>query len=138
VDEAIGLFLSQPDADSLRSVTAASQNPHKMWRIEGHYLEPLLKTDLAEAYNMPRQRLPATYWQTGHLDVIRRGTLLHGSMTGRRIVPYVVDPRYAVDIDTPEHWAFAEWMLGRGELALTRPAPRADGPVSAKPRPVAT
>jgi N-acylneuraminate cytidylyltransferase len=138
VDEAVALLLSQPAADSLRAVTAASQNPHKMWRIEGAFLEPLLDTGIAEAYNMPRQRLPATYWQTGHLDVIRRLTLLHGSMTGRRIVPFVVDPRYAVDIDTPDHWTFAEWMLGRKDLPLVRPHLRADEPAPARPRPSAT
>ena len=43
------------------------------------------------------------------------------SMTGRRIVPYVVDPRYAVDIDTLEQLEFAEWLLARDTVTLVRP-----------------
>jgi CMP-N-acetylneuraminic acid synthetase len=121
VDDAVSLLLGHPGADSLRSVTAASQNPHKMWRIEGTYLRPLLDTGIVEAYNMPRQQLPSTYWQTGHIDVVRRATLLQGSMTGRQVLPFMVDPRYSLDIDTPDHWAFAEWVLVQPGLSVTRP-----------------
>jgi N-acylneuraminate cytidylyltransferase len=121
VDEAIALLEAHPEADSVRAVTAAGQNPYKMWRIEGAYLRPLLDEGIVEAYNMPRQRLPSTYWQTGHLDVVRRATLLKGSMSGRRILPYVLDPRYALDIDTPEQWTFAEWVLAGGRVPASRP-----------------
>ena len=122
VDEAIVLLEAHPEADSVRAVTAPTQNPYKMWRIEGPYLRPLVDEGIVEAYNMPRQRLPQTYWQTGHLDVVRRVTLLSGSMSGRRILPYVLDPRFALDIDTPEQWAFAEWLLGRTALPTVRPS----------------
>jgi CMP-N-acetylneuraminic acid synthetase len=122
VDLAVGLLEAQAEADSVRAVTAPTQNPYKMWRIEGPHLRPLIDEGIVEAYNMPRQRLPQTYWQTGHLDVARRVTLLRGSMTGARILPYVVEPRFALDIDTPEQWAFADWVLGRSDLAAIRPA----------------
>jgi CMP-N-acetylneuraminic acid synthetase len=121
VDEAIALLEAHPEADSVRSVTAPTQNPYKMWRIEGPYLRPLVDEGIVEAYNMPRQRLPQTYWQTGHLDVVRRATLLKGSMSGGRILPYVVEPRFALDIDTPEQWAFADWVLGRTTLPAVVP-----------------
>jgi CMP-N-acetylneuraminic acid synthetase len=121
VDEGIALLEGHPEADSVRAVTAPAQNPYKMWRIEGSCLRPLLDEGIVEAYNMPRQRLPQTYWQTGHIDVVRRVTLLGGSMSGRRIVPYVVEPRFALDIDTPEQWAFAEWVLGRTKLPAVWP-----------------
>jgi N-acylneuraminate cytidylyltransferase len=127
VDDALALLEAHPAADSVRAVTAPTQNPYKMWRIEGQYLRPLLDEGIVEAYNMPRQRLPHTYWQTGHVDVARRATLLNGSMTGRRILPYVLDPRYALDIDTPEQWKFAEWVLEGGDPPAVRPtgtAPR--------------
>jgi N-acylneuraminate cytidylyltransferase len=121
VDAAIALLEGHPGADSVRAVTAPTQNPYKMWRIEGPYLRPLLDEGIVEAYNMPRQRLPQTYWQTGHLDVVRRATLLKGSMSGRRILPYVIEPRYALDIDTPDQWKFAEWILESGDLSAVRP-----------------
>ena len=42
-------------------------------------------------------------------------------MSGRRIVPYVVDSRYAVDIDTLDQLELAEWLLARDTVTLVRP-----------------
>jgi N-acylneuraminate cytidylyltransferase len=93
-----------------------------MWRIEERRLAPLLGSFEEELFNVPRQRLPSVFWQTGHIDVVRPATILEQrSMTGRRIVPYVVDPRYAVDIDTLEQLELAEWLLGRDTVTLVRP-----------------
>jgi len=124
VDEAVALLRAHPGADSLRAVTAPSQTPFKMWRVEGPVLSPLLGSFEEELFNAPRQQLPPVYWQTGHIDVIRPATILEErSMTGRRIVPYVVDPRYAVDIDTLEQLELAEWLLARDTVTLVRPDP---------------
>jgi N-acylneuraminate cytidylyltransferase len=122
VDDAVALLRAHPDASSLRAVTSPGQNPFKMWRLDGSYLEPLLGSMGEELFNEPRQRLPLAFWQTGHVDAVRPRTIFaEGSMTGRRIVSFVVDPRHAVDIDTSEQWAFAEWLLERGDLELERP-----------------
>jgi hypothetical protein len=43
------------------------------------------------------------------------------SMTGRRIEPFVVEPRYAVDIDTLDQLELAEWLLARDTLEVVRP-----------------
>ncbi len=124
VDEAVALLRAHPGADSLRAVTPPAQTPFKMWRIDGPQLSPLLGSLDEELFNAPRQRLPAVYWQTGHVDVIRPATILEKrSMTGRRIVPLVVDPRYALDIDTLEQLELAEWLLARGSVAPVRPEP---------------
>ena len=71
---------------------------------------------------MPRQQLPQTYWQTGHIDVIRASTILEkGSMSGDNVLPLIMDPRYAVDIDTAKDHQHAEWILGHSDLPLIRP-----------------
>ena len=128
VDEAIALLRSQSEADSLRAVTSPGQTPYKMWRLRGCLLEPLLGAPEQELFNAPRQQLPPVFWQTGQLDVIRRETILdRGSMSGQQIVPFVVEPRYAVDIDTAEQLALAEWLLSRDEQELVRPR-RRSGP----------
>lgn len=105
IDEAIELMLTNPQADCVRGVVPSGQNPFKMWQIDpdSHQLTPLLRLpNLKEPYNAPRQELPKTYWQTGHVDVIRAGTILEkGSLTGDVILPVLIDPRYTVDIDTP-------------------------------------
>ena len=109
VDEGVRTLAADPAADSLRAVTPPANNPFKMWRIVDGVLVPLVETDIHEQYNQPRQALPESWWQTGTLDVMRAATVLElGSMTGRRILPLVIEPDLAVDIDDPLSLAVAE------------------------------
>ncbi len=124
VDEAVGLLLEHPEADSVRGVVPAGQNPHKMWRIDPvtGQMRPLLAVDgIAEPYNAPRQVLPPVYWQTGHVDAIRPHVFVQGTMSGRTILPVMVDPAYTVDIDTPKDWARSEWLVWHGDLDIVYP-----------------
>src|SRR5512143_878211 len=102
VDRAVGILLAHKDADSVRGVVPAGQNPHKMWKLSGEDapMKNLLEVPgLAEPYNAPRQSLPQIYWQTGHVDAIRAQTILQkGSMSGAKIYPLVIDARFTVDI----------------------------------------
>jgi CMP-N-acetylneuraminic acid synthetase len=123
VDEGVRMLATDPAADSLRAVTPPANNPYKMWRIVDGVLVPLVETDIHEQYNQPRQALPPSYWQTGTLDVMRAATVLElGSMTGRRILPLVIDPDLAVDIDDPRSLALAEDRCRRYGLAANLPA----------------
>lgn len=112
IDEAVNILMNDPDADCVRAVTPSGQTPYKMWRIENGQMIPLLQSDIPEHYNMPRQRLPETYWQTGQIEVIRRDTILKKhSPTGDRLLPIIIDAKYVIDIDSLEQWKFAEYML---------------------------
>jgi N-acylneuraminate cytidylyltransferase len=127
VDEGIQKLLETPEADSLRAVVPSGQNPHKMWHIdEAGAMTPLLTVDgIEEPYNAPRQHLPPTYWQTGHLDITRPSTLLEKhSMTGDKILSLVLDPAYTVDIDNPSDWEKAEWLIQFGGLEVVVPEGR--------------
>src|SRR6185436_5526613 len=101
LDDAIRILRDHPQADCVRGVVPAGQNPFKMWRFEGEGkpLKPLLEVDgIAEPYNAPRQALPPVYWQTGHIDAIRVTTITQKrSLTGDVVYPLVIDPRYSVD-----------------------------------------
>ncbi len=125
VDNAVGVLLDHPDADSVRGVVPASQNPHKMWRLTGAdapMKNLLMVPGLSEPYNAPRQVLPPVYWQTGHIDVIRTRTILEkGSMSGKVIYPIVIDSRYGVDIDTLQEWPRYEQLISLGGLELVTP-----------------
>lgn len=122
VDEGIALLRARRDASSLRAVTSPSQTPYKMWRLRGSFLEPLLGSMDEELFNRPRQKLPAVYWQTGHLDVVRAETILERrSMTGPNVIAFPVEPRYALDIDALEQLELAEWLLAREALDVVRP-----------------
>ncbi len=113
IDNAIRILLDHPQATSVRGVVPSKQNPYKMWRIEEQgQMVPLLESDFPEPYNMPRQALPPTYWQTGHIDVIRSKTILEGSMSGQVIQACEIDPTFTVDLDNALDWERAE-----GELA---------------------
>jgi hypothetical protein len=130
IDEAIDRILADPAAYSLRSVTWPVQTPYKMWRIgAAGYLESLLAVDgLVESHSLPRQMLPEVFWQNGYVDVIRARTIERGSMTGTRILPFVVDePNY--EIDYPDsvpvvEAALLEQASARGTAAPGRPAGR--------------
>jgi len=117
LDEAVHLLLANADVDCVRSVVEADQNPHKMWRIDevsGRMVPLLTVPGIAEPYNTPRQSLPRVYWQTGHVNAIRPAIIRGGSMTGKAILPILIDPRFLVDIDTPADWKHAEWLVNQG------------------------
>ena len=122
IDQAIALMLEHPEADALRSVSAPTQTPYKMWRIEGGYLQPLLTLEgVTEPYCMPRQTLPEVWWQNGYVDIIRpRAILGLGLMCGHTILPFVVDEPI-LEIDYPESLPLVEDALGR--LARGEPLP---------------
>lgn len=124
VDQAIEMLLTHKTADSVRGVVSAGQNPYKMWRIRGknQAMIPLFKiAAVKEPFNAPRQLLPSVYWQTGHIDVIRTQTILSGSMSGKKIFPFIIDQRYAADIDSFEHLQYAEWLLDQLKAPIIRP-----------------
>jgi len=133
VDDAIKILFEHPDADCVRGVVPAAQNPHKMWRFNGagQPLKPLLKVDgIPEPYNAPRQSLPPVYWQTGHIDAIRVATITQKhSLTGDVIYPLVIDPVYTVDIDSLPDWIKYEALVYSG-LEMVSPG-RARRPMPA-------
>ena len=122
VDKAVEILLSHPDADSVRGVVSAGQNPHKMWRLpdgENAPMKNLLDVDgIDEPYNAPRQILPPVYWQTGHIDAVRAETILNGSMSGKNIYPLIIDSVFTVDIDNLQDWARYEHLVAAGGLDM--------------------
>jgi N-acylneuraminate cytidylyltransferase len=127
VDRAINILLDHAEADSVRGVVPAGQNPHKMWRIapDGQMQALLYVEGILEPYNAPRQKLPPVYWQTGHIDVIRTDVILDKqTMSGDVILPVRIDPAYTVDIDNLRDWALYEWLVRERDLDIVRPGKR--------------
>ena len=111
VDEAVRLLLADPDSDSVRGVIPSGENPYKMWKLGNPYMIPLMAWEFPEPYNMPRQKLPATYWHTGQIDVIRTATIDNKkTVTGDKVTPLILDPLFAVDIDHEFDWERSEWL----------------------------
>jgi len=98
IDSMIELMLEDDTVDAVRSVKENEVVPHKMWYIgEDNIMEPIMK-DIPEAYNMPRQELPKTYYQNGNVDLLRPSNIFeHNSMTGKKIKGYVMEDMFDVD-----------------------------------------
>lgn len=110
LDQGIERLAVHPEADSLRSVAPAPHTPYKMWRLNGDFLEPLLTHPTClEPYNLPRQLLPPVYWQNCYVDITRwRTVMTKNSMTGSRILAFVLSPDDDVDIDSLQDLRRAE------------------------------
>jgi YrbI family 3-deoxy-D-manno-octulosonate 8-phosphate phosphatase len=123
VDNAVKILMEYVDADCVRGVVPAGQNPHKMWHFAGEEqpMQPLLRVEgISEPYNAPRQILPPVYWQTGQIDAVRVSTIMQKkSLTGDVIYPLVIDPRYTVDIDNLSDWARYEALVYSGLEMVT-------------------
>lgn len=129
IEQAISLMLANPEADALRSVGTAEQTPYKMWRIEGSFLRPLIELPgYREAHSMPRQKLPAAYWQNGYVDIVRPRTVLElDSMVGSVVLPFVVEGKiheldYLDQIPALER-AVEAWLAGELPTEPHEPRP---------------
>lgn len=124
VDEAVQLLIDHPEADSVRGIVPAGQNPHKMWQLkdDGSMRNLLDVEGIIEPYNAPRQKLPDIYWQTGHIDAIRVSTIYEkDSLSGAVVWPLHIGIEYTVDIDNEYDWAQAEDLLRSGKVAVVVP-----------------
>ena len=128
VDRSISVLLAHPEADSVRGITPAHQNPFKMWLVDGEEkpIRPVTSVPgIEEPYNAPRQILPVAYTHTGLIDTIRPATILDlNSMSGRTILPILFDPAYDADLDTPEDYAREFEQTSRGIINSYGPPDR--------------
>lgn len=116
IDQSIEKLINS-NCDSLRIVTPSPITPYKMWNIENELLpmKQLLSLDeITEPFNQPRQKLPSVYWQIGFLDVIKLNTIFkEKSMTGSKILPFIVENKYAIDIDEIESFNKASEIISK-------------------------
>ena len=125
VDEAVKILLDHPEADSVRGVVPAGQNPHKMWRIDmetGQMRALLDVPGVPEPYNAPRQALPAVYWQTGHIDAIRTTTIPSPGRPSAHAEAPEEDPRLldGSRLPLPDRPGHPDPFLGEGRAAGAR------------------
>lgn len=113
IAEAIELLLSDPQADSVRSVSEPEKHPYRMFRIDHEgYLESIMKSAHPHPYLLRRQDLPKIYFYNCVIDVTRPYTIFQkNSMTGDRILPYLMNPDEVIDIDTPRDLSIARYLV---------------------------
>lgn len=114
IDRAIGLMLANPDVDSVRSVRPCSEHPYKMWVIEGDRLRSFVPLDQKpkEAHTLSYQVLSKVYIQNAAIDVTKPSNIRgKKSITGRDIIPFVMDEIESIDVNTPLDFLLAETVL---------------------------
>jgi len=111
------VFLSQPDADSLRAVEKCRQHPCKMWIIDGDRMRPLLAAgdSTTPAHSTPYEMLPPVYVQNASLEIAwTRVVFEKGTIAGDEIVPFLTEDYEGLDINFPQDWLMAEDLIARG------------------------
>lgn len=113
IERAIKILETNKKISSIRSVAKIKEHPYRSWEIlEDGSMVGFVK-DIREPYNLPRQKLPEVYFQTGDLEVIRRETIIAGSATGNYVYPLVIDHEEMVDIDHKSDFKKAEGKLNK-------------------------
>ena len=116
IDSAINLLVENPSADSVRSVSEPSQHPYRVFEIKNKYLHPLMNERHPEPYLLRRQDLPKMYYYNCVIDVTKPSTIFNKkSMTGNKMLPYIMKREDSIDIDTPMDLEFAKVFL-KGRL----------------------
>lgn len=100
IEKGYYLLLKYPDASSVRTVALCKQHPYRMFKIKRYFIVPVVNDSTFEPYNIPRQKLPDLYFQTGDLEMMRRKALIEeNSISGKTIVPLIISAADMIDID---------------------------------------
>ncbi|MBD1166876.1 acylneuraminate cytidylyltransferase family protein [Pelagibacterales bacterium SAG-MED09] len=102
IEKGYSIF-KKKNASSMRAICYAPATPYKMWKFKNGIIKPILKTNFFEQYNLPRQKLPQIYWQCGNFEYFRiKYKSKIKSVSGNKIMGYVVKGKETIDIDTFE------------------------------------
>ncbi|TSC67337.1 MAG: N-acylneuraminate cytidylyltransferase [Parcubacteria group bacterium Gr01-1014_66] len=106
-------LMKKYDTDSVVSVgeIPAHFHPQKsMYCVDDGTLRLLGGKPIYERISQ-RQELPTHYWSAGAIYLFKTQLLFHPerpNFYGERVLPYVMENKYLVDINTPEDWEAAE------------------------------
>ena len=71
-----------------------------------------MKSEHPQPYLLRRQDLPPMYYYNCVIDVTRSATIMHKkSMTGDRILPYIMEPDDVIDIDSKRDLIIARCLF---------------------------
>ena len=112
LDECIETFIKNfNDYDSLRTVIPIEKTPYKSYRIKNGVLQPLFEEvdGIHKPYDKCRQVLPETFAHNGYIDIMKTKSVLRTkSVSGDKILPFIMNKNEFHDIDTIEQWIIAE------------------------------
>ena len=98
IEKAYDLIKTNKLATSVRTVVKSEQHPFRQFMIKNKKMISFID-DVKEPYNIPRQRLPVSFFQSGDLEFIKRKTIMSGSVSGNYIIPLIIKSEELFDID---------------------------------------
>ena len=106
IDEAIELFTSDKEADSLVSVVEVPHNfmPEKLMSINDKYL-------VGDIEARRRQDMGVMYARNGAVIYITKTNKIQNYIFGGRILPFFMDKMSSFDIDDMQDWSVAQYLL---------------------------
>jgi CMP-N,N'-diacetyllegionaminic acid synthase len=106
INESIDLFIKDPIADSLVSVTKAPHNctPEKIMQMNGNYLS-------GNNFLRRRQDIGEYFVRNGAAIYISKVAILSQNIIGDNILPYLMSKIDSFDIDDIEDWKIVEAIL---------------------------
>lgn len=109
IEKGINILKNNTKLDSIRTIAESTEHPFRQWLLEDNkkMMKPYDNINF-EPYNKPRQLLTKTYFQTGDIEIIKRSTLIKGSISGDRIAPIIIEHNEMVDIDDLNDWNIAK------------------------------
>jgi len=117
VEQAVG-------ASSMRLITPTPAHPGKAWTAakDSRRLIPVLPwrhpvSDIPW-HSSPTQSLPRVYQQTAGAELTTWGQIRHGDLSGDRVTGYVVTGPAALDLNTPDDWDHAEYLVATNRATL--------------------
>lgn len=115
IEKAYSLLEEHPNCTSIRSVVKSTEHPYRQWKINGVFMEGV-SSNIFESYNMPRQKLPDVYFQSGDIEVVRRETILNNTISGDRVIPLIIQQKDMLDIDHFNDLKKAEHKLNQKQV----------------------
>ncbi len=98
IEKGLKKLHNDKSSTSVRSVIQTKKHPYRHWKIINKYRMTSIIRYIKEPYNIPRQQLPKMFFQTGDIEIVKRKTIMNGSISGSKIIPLIVKSFY--DIDT--------------------------------------
>ncbi|SVA88997.1 uncharacterized protein METZ01_LOCUS141851 [marine metagenome] len=114
IEQGIELLQKDQQATSIRAVALVKEHPYRQWgNQKDGYISGFSNkiSNKSEPFNLPRQKLPETFFQTGDIEIIRRETLIQGSVSGKRVLPLIIDSEKVYDIDSQDDFELVERNL---------------------------
>jgi CMP-N,N'-diacetyllegionaminic acid synthase len=99
IKESLNILHKHKKSHSVRAVQKAKQHPYRQWKYDRKKNFIISATKgIYEPYNLPRQKLPNSFFQTGDIETVKRSTIINGSISGKNVLPIFIRKKY-YDID---------------------------------------